>query len=268
MTLDSFGARGTLGVSDDRYRIWQLAALEGLGDVARLPYSIKILLENLLRHEDGTDVSSDHIAALSRWPTDAGSVGEVAFSPERVLLQDRGSSWQNSGVHEPARCGTLTGLLSAQVGLPRAEDGSHPDRSGYRRVSRCCPSPTSLVRHHVYRLPSRPPRPKGVALGSANLSLLRPTGRAGVAVSGGVDLPTDVAASQGGQASHREAGCADHRRSGLRHTALIAAATQAQRSLGLRRPDTVPDRLLGRRRRLCLTKQEDGPSDGANQSLR
>ncbi|HVC71120.1 MAG TPA: aconitate hydratase [Acidimicrobiales bacterium] len=88
MTLDSFGARGTLGVGDDRYRIWRLAALEGLGDVARLPYSIKILLENLLRHEDGTDVSSDHIAALSRWPTDSGSVGEVAFSPERVLLQD------------------------------------------------------------------------------------------------------------------------------------------------------------------------------------
>jgi aconitate hydratase len=88
MTLDSFGARGTLQVGDDRYRVWRLAALEDLGDVARLPYSIKILLENLLRHEDGVDVSSEHIAALARWPTAAGSVGEVAFSPERVLLQD------------------------------------------------------------------------------------------------------------------------------------------------------------------------------------
>jgi aconitate hydratase len=87
MTLDSFGARGTLAVGDEKYRIWRLAALADLGDIARLPYSIKILLENLVRHEDSRDVSAEHIAALARWPSDAGSA-ELAFSPERVLLQD------------------------------------------------------------------------------------------------------------------------------------------------------------------------------------
>ncbi len=88
MTLDSFGARGMLEVGDERYRIWRLAALQDVSDLARLPYSIKVLLENLLRHENGREISADHVAALARWPADAGSAGELAFSPERVLLQD------------------------------------------------------------------------------------------------------------------------------------------------------------------------------------
>jgi aconitate hydratase len=88
MTLDSFGARGMLEVGDDRYRIWRLAALQDVSDLARLPYSIKVLLENVLRHENGREISADQVAALARWPADAGSAGELAFSPERVLLQD------------------------------------------------------------------------------------------------------------------------------------------------------------------------------------
>jgi aconitate hydratase len=74
-------------VGDEQYRIRRLSALANVGDVARLPYSIKVLLENLLRHEDSRDVTAQHIAALARWPADAGSA-ELAFSPERVLLQD------------------------------------------------------------------------------------------------------------------------------------------------------------------------------------
>ena len=81
MTLDSFGARGMLEVGDERYRIWRLAALQDVSDLARLPYSIKVLLENLLRHENGREISADHVAALARWPADAGSAGELAFSP-------------------------------------------------------------------------------------------------------------------------------------------------------------------------------------------
>jgi len=74
-------------VGDEQYRIRRLSALANVGDVARLPYSMKVLLENLLRHEDSRDVTAQHIAALARWPADADSA-ELAFSPERVLLQD------------------------------------------------------------------------------------------------------------------------------------------------------------------------------------
>ena len=88
MTQNSFGARTTLNVGEERYRICRLSALEDVGDVARLPYSIKILLENLVRHEDGRLVTAENIAALANWPHDAESAGEVAFTPERVLLQD------------------------------------------------------------------------------------------------------------------------------------------------------------------------------------
>jgi len=56
MVVDSFGSRSTLRVGDECYRICRLSALEDVGDVVRLPYSIKILLENLLRHEDGRTV--------------------------------------------------------------------------------------------------------------------------------------------------------------------------------------------------------------------
>ncbi len=68
MVVDSFGSRSTLQVGDERYRICRLSALEDLADVARLPYSIKILLENLLRHEDGRTVTAGDVAALAAWP--------------------------------------------------------------------------------------------------------------------------------------------------------------------------------------------------------
>ena len=63
-------------------------------DVARLPYSLKVLLENLLRHEDGLSVSASDIAGIASWASHAGAGGtadtakEIAFSPERVLMQD------------------------------------------------------------------------------------------------------------------------------------------------------------------------------------
>jgi aconitate hydratase len=87
MTRDSFGARAPLRVGDEDYQIWRLSALGDVADVARLPYSIKVLLENLLRHEDDRVVSADDVAGLAAWPGDATS-SAVAFSPERVLLQD------------------------------------------------------------------------------------------------------------------------------------------------------------------------------------
>ena len=88
MVVDSFGSRSTLQVGDERYRICRLSALESVADVARLPYSIKVLLENLLRHEDGRTVTTGDVAALAAWPQSATATNVVSFNPERVLLQD------------------------------------------------------------------------------------------------------------------------------------------------------------------------------------
>src|SRR3990172_7737960 len=83
--LDSFNARSTLTAGGRSFVISRLAAL---GDVAPLPFSLRVLLENLLRHEDGVTVTRDDVAALAAW--DARNVGEreVAFRPARVLMQD------------------------------------------------------------------------------------------------------------------------------------------------------------------------------------
>ncbi|MBW7923611.1 MAG: aconitate hydratase [Burkholderiaceae bacterium] len=86
---DSFSARDTLAVGDLSYEIWRLSALERAGfDVASLPYSMKILLENLLRNENGADVTPDDIRALAGWNPAAQPDTEIRFTPARVVLQD------------------------------------------------------------------------------------------------------------------------------------------------------------------------------------
>lgn len=84
---DTFGARSTLAVGDNDYEIFRLDAVKS-GHVSRLPYSLKILLENLLRHEDGRDVTRDDIEALAKWDPNAEPSQEIAFTPSRVILQD------------------------------------------------------------------------------------------------------------------------------------------------------------------------------------
>ena len=91
--MATFDARGTLEVGDDRYEVHRLSALEDDFGVSRLPYSLKVLLENLLRHQDGTSVGEDDVAALARWSgghdhDDAAGDREISFSPVRVLMQD------------------------------------------------------------------------------------------------------------------------------------------------------------------------------------
>jgi aconitate hydratase len=86
---NSFGARSTLSVGGREYEIYRLNALQGEGvDVARLPYSLRILLENLLRTEDGVTVTRDDILALARWNPKDPPDREIAYSPARVVLQD------------------------------------------------------------------------------------------------------------------------------------------------------------------------------------
>ncbi len=94
---NSFDAKTTLSIGDKNLDIFSLSA-PGLADydIASLPFSIKVLLENLLRHEDGVKVSAKEIAALASWSKNPGGHGEaagedaqeIAFSPERVLMQD------------------------------------------------------------------------------------------------------------------------------------------------------------------------------------
>jgi aconitate hydratase len=84
---DSFKARGTLSSGGKNYEIWNLAAL-GADKVARLPYSLKILLENLLRFEDGVNVTRKDIEALLNWDPKAQPSYEIPFTPARVIMQD------------------------------------------------------------------------------------------------------------------------------------------------------------------------------------
>ncbi len=85
---DSFGARAALQVGGTTHEIFRLDALQSRFDVARLPYSLKILLENLLRNEDGESVTRQDIENLATWVATDEPSKEIAYSPSRVLMQD------------------------------------------------------------------------------------------------------------------------------------------------------------------------------------
>jgi aconitate hydratase len=88
MSHDSFGAKDTLTVGGREYEIFRLDALQERFDVARLPFSLKVLLENLLRTEGAGAVSAKDVEALAGWDAQAEPSKEIAFSPARVLMQD------------------------------------------------------------------------------------------------------------------------------------------------------------------------------------
>ncbi|MDO7869483.1 aconitate hydratase AcnA [Nocardioides jiangxiensis] len=86
---DSFGAKGALDVNGTSYEIFRLNAVQGEGlDVDSLPFSLKVLLENLLRTEDGADITADDIRALAGWDETAEPDKEIQFTPARVIMQD------------------------------------------------------------------------------------------------------------------------------------------------------------------------------------
>src|ERR1051325_2767219 len=88
--LNSFKSRKTLTAGGRTYAYFSLAAAEknGLSGISRLPYSLKILLENLLRHEDGKVVTAEDARAVAAWLAKRSSEREIAFRPARVLMQD------------------------------------------------------------------------------------------------------------------------------------------------------------------------------------
>jgi aconitate hydratase len=87
--MNSFGSQSTLKVGNKSYEIFRLDALEAKGHtLRRLPYSLRVLLENLLRQEDGKSVTADDIEFLAKWQAKAEPAREIAFMPARVLMQD------------------------------------------------------------------------------------------------------------------------------------------------------------------------------------
>src|SRR6187397_3037945 len=84
-STNSFDAHGTLEVGEQSYEIYRLAAVEGQ---ETLPYSLKILLENLLRTEDGANITADDIRALAAWDPSSEPNKEIQFTPARVIMQD------------------------------------------------------------------------------------------------------------------------------------------------------------------------------------
>ena len=84
-SVNSFGARDTLEVGDHSYEIYRLDAVPG---TEKLPYSLKVLAENLLRTEDGANVTKDHIDAIANWDASADPSIEIQFTPARVVMQD------------------------------------------------------------------------------------------------------------------------------------------------------------------------------------
>jgi aconitate hydratase len=85
---NSYGARGEFVCGDQSYGIYRLAAVAERHDISHLPFSLKILLENLLRHEDGENITGTEIEALANWDPKATPTQEISFTPGRVLLQD------------------------------------------------------------------------------------------------------------------------------------------------------------------------------------
>ncbi|PQM47461.1 Aconitate hydratase A [Mycobacterium talmoniae] len=84
-SVNSFGARDTLNVGDTSYQIYRLDAVPG---TEKLPYSLKVLAENLLRNEDGSNITKDHIQAIANWDPSADPSIEIQYTPARVVMQD------------------------------------------------------------------------------------------------------------------------------------------------------------------------------------
>ena len=85
MSKNSFNAKKNLEVAGKSYEIFDISAIEG---ASTLPFSLKVLLENLLRTEDGANITADHIAALAQWDPTVEPDTEIQFTPARVLMQD------------------------------------------------------------------------------------------------------------------------------------------------------------------------------------
>src|SRR3954465_461248 len=121
MSDNSYDARATLEVGDRKLDIYRLDALQSKYDVARLPFSLKVLLENLLRTEGNGSVEAKDIEALARWDAKAEPSEEIAFTPARVVMQDFTgvpAAVHLAAMRDPvAAPGRLRAIADARAGL-------------------------------------------------------------------------------------------------------------------------------------------------------
>ena len=117
---NSFDTKKNLEVGNHHYEVFSLSSLDNQAAVSRLPFSLKILLENLLRHEDGKDVTSYDIDALINWDAKAEPKTEIAFTPSRVILQDF------TGVPAVVDLAAMRDAMSALGGDPKKINPQSP----------------------------------------------------------------------------------------------------------------------------------------------
>lgn len=118
-SIDTFGAKGNLEVGSNSYEIFRLSAVPG---TEKLPYALKVLAENLLRTEDGANITADHIRALANWDHDAQPSIEIQFTPARVVMQDF------TGVPCVVDLATMREAVSALGGDPEKVNPLSPPR--------------------------------------------------------------------------------------------------------------------------------------------
>jgi aconitate hydratase len=127
---DHFGSRSTFIAGGRELHLARLDALEKQGlSLTRLPYALRILLENLLRREDGVVVQAEEIEALAKWDPKAEPSREIAFMPARVLLQDF------TGVPAVVDLAAMRDAMAAMGGDPRKINPLQPRRSSSATVS-------------------------------------------------------------------------------------------------------------------------------------
>ena len=114
-SLDSFKCQKTLKVGGKTYAYYSLPAAEknGLKGISRLPFSMKVLLENLLRNEDGRTVTKEDIQAVAQWLKTKTSEREIAFRPARVLMQDF------TGVPAVVDLAAMRDAMNSSAAIPR-----------------------------------------------------------------------------------------------------------------------------------------------------
>ena len=176
---DSFSCRRHLDVQGKSFAYHSLPALSEHpdlpGDVSRLPYSLKILLENLLRHEDGVDVTRADIEALVAWSPTAEPATEIAFTPSRVVLQDF------TGVPAIVDLAAMRDAMQALGGRPGADQSSVAGGTGHRPLRaggqvRFPRRPRPEQRHRIQAQPGTlQPFSSGARAPSATSPWCRPT---------------------------------------------------------------------------------------------
>ena len=127
-SLDSFNCRRRLKVGKREYDYFSLdeAEANGLAGISRLPFSLKVLLENLLRHEDGRTVTAEDIRGIAEWLDNRKSDREIAFRPARVLMQDF------TGVPAVVDLAAMRDAMQQLGGNPEQDQSARPGRSRHR----------------------------------------------------------------------------------------------------------------------------------------